>query len=411
MHVHKLLILLLTGLSLGTSCAGTQRAGEPVQGVPQERMDLDPMLIKAGYGPDAVLDSSEVFNRAYEAFSARDYEEAVANYEVIIKYFEDSRFFLPSLYNAGLSYERLSRWEDAATKYTQIIEKFPEEPDAKDAYYRLAQAHEELGNFEEVVELMTVILLRPELTTFDRIEAHVRRSKALMETGSLDEAADGFRSVLNINEDAPADQRLQPNSHYLVQAYFGIGEVYHRKVLQIPLVLPPERMGADLQEKADLFMRSQSHYIKALSFHHPQWSMAAGYMIGKLYEDFYADIFQSEIPDDLTQEHIALYFDELRKTLRPLMERAIQVYEKNLSLSRRLPTAQDDNPWVISTNQQLDRLKLYLNDPITQKRAERFVLKGRSVKDMWEPVLVAQDSVDQALSRSKTSNQNEMKMP
>src|SRR5690606_5368601 len=209
-------------------------------------------------------------------------------------------------------------------------------------------------------ELMTVISLRPELTTFDRIEAHVRRSKALMETGSLDEAADGFRSVLNINDEAPADQRLQPNSHYLVQAYFGIGEVYHRKVLQIPLVQQPERMPADLQEKADHFMRSQSHYIKALSFHPPQWSMAAGYMIGKLYEDFYADIFQSEIPDDLTQEHIALYFDELRKTLRPLMERAIQVYEKNLSLSRRLPTAQDDNPWVISTNQQLERLKLYL---------------------------------------------------
>ena len=102
---RQLLIILLL---LGTGCAGTQRTGES-QITPQERVDLDPMLIRAGYGQDAVLDSSEVFNRAFEAFSARNYEEAVANYEVIIKYFEDSRFFLPSLYNAGLSYERLLR--------------------------------------------------------------------------------------------------------------------------------------------------------------------------------------------------------------------------------------------------------------------------------------------------------------
>lgn len=395
MFIKALIVMLL----IGTGCAGTQHA-ERTQSIPQERVDLDPMLIRAGYGQDAVLDSSEVFNKAFEAFSARNYEEAVANYEVIIKYFEDSRFFLPSLYNAGLSYERLQRWQEAATKYETIIEKFPEKPDAKDAFYRLAQAYEAMQDYDKVVELMTLILLRPELTTFDRVEAHVRRASALVEIGSLEEAADGYRSVLSINDDAPADQRLAPDSHYLVQTYFGLGNVFHKQVLAVRLVLPTERMGTDLQTKADLFMRAQSHYIKALSFHHPQWSMAAGYMIGKLYEDFYTDIFESEIPNDLTPEHLALYFDELRKTLRPLMERAVQVYEKNLSLSRRMPTSQVDNPWVASTNQQLDRLKLYLNDPVTQRRAERFVLKGRPVSEMWNAVPVAQDSVDQALRKS-----------
>lgn len=394
----RITTLLIFALVL-TACAGTQRAGD-TQHLPQERVDLDPMLIRAGYGPDTVLDSSEVFNRAYEAFSARNYEEAVANYEVIIRYFEDSRFFLPSLYNAGLSYERLQRWDSAAKQYELIISKFPEAPEAKDAYYRLAQAYESLGAHDRVVELMTLILLRPELTTFDRIEAHVRRSTSLIEIGSLEEAADGFRSVLNINEDAPADQRLAPDSHYLVQTYFGLGHVFHRQVSAIKLVLPTERMGQDLQTKADLFLRAQSHYIKALSHHHPQWSMAAGYMIGKLYEDFYTDIFEAEIPDDLTQEHLALYFDELRKKLQPLMERAVQVYEKNLSLSRRMPTAQTDNPWVASTSVQLDRLKNYLNDATTQKRAERFVRRGQPISHMWEPVPVAKDIIKEALQES-----------
>ncbi|MEZ4460989.1 MAG: tetratricopeptide repeat protein [bacterium] len=350
------------------------------------------------------MDSSEVFEKAYTAFSARNYDEASQNYDLIIKYFEDSRFYLPSLYNAGLSYERLERWEEAAQRYRWVIEKFPDKPDARDAYYRLAAAEEQLGRYEQVVELMTNVLLRPELTTFDRVEAHVRRANGLLELKQLEEAVNGFATAIDINDDAPPEQRLQANSHLLVQAYFGMGRAYHLEVSGIKLVLPPERMGEDLKEKADLFLRAQSAYIKALSYHHPHWSMAAGYMIGRLYEDFYSDIFEAEIPDDLSSEAVGFYFDELRKQIRPLMVRAVQVYEKNLSLSRRIGTTSDDNTWVADTEKHLSRLKAYLDDPTTQKRAERFVMRGQKLSDMWAPMPVARDAVDVARDKARAES-------
>ena len=366
--------------------------------VPQERMDLDPMLIRPGSNGQATeaLDSNDVFAEAYTAFSARNYEVAAENYDLIIRYFPDSRFYLPSLYNSGLAYEKLERWEEASDRYRQVITKFPTEPDARDAFYRLASSEEHLKRFESVVELMTQVLLRPELTTFDRIEAHVRRANALVEIGNLDEAIDGFQSALQINAEAPGEQKLQPGSHFLVQTYFGLGQVFHLKVAAIKLVLPTERMGEDLKKKADLFMKAQSAYIKALSYHHPHWSMAAGFMIGRLYEDFYSDVFEAEIPDDLSAEAVGFYFDELRKQIRPLMVRAVQVYEKNLSLSRRMGTSADDNTWVADTQKHLDRLKAYLDDAPTQRRAERFVMRGRKLADMWAPVPVAMDVVELA---------------
>lgn len=368
-----------------------------------ERVDLDPMLFRPNPdgSPGKALDSNEVFERAYTAFSARNYEVAAENYDIIIKYFDDSRFYLPSLYNAGLSYEKLQRWSEAADRYRLVIEKFPDQPDARDAYYRLASAMDQLGQYEPVVELMTDVLLRPELSTFDRVEAHVRRANALLELGHTDEAIDGYRTSLHINDEAPAEQRLQANSHLLVQSYFGMGRAYHSQVAAIKLVLPTERMGEDLKEKAELFMRAQSAYIKALSYHHPHWSMAAGFMIGRLYEDFYTDIFEAEIPDDLSQEAIGFYFEELRKQIRPLMVRAVQVYEKNLSLSRRIGTSSDENPWVADTEKHLDRLKAYLDDPSTQKRAERFVMSGRKLSDMWSPFPVARDAVDVAREQAQ----------
>ena len=392
---------LLIPLLVLSACA-TAPKGQ----TPSERVDLDPMLFRpnADGSPGEALDSSEVFERAYTAFSARNYDEASENYDLIIKYFEDSRFYLPSLYNAGLSYERLERWEEAAQRYRLVIEKFPDKPDARDAYYRLAAAEEQLGRYEQVVELMTNVLLRPELTTFDRVEAHVRRANGLLELKQLEEAVNGFATAIDINDDAPPEQRLQGNSHLLVQAYFGMGRAYHLEVSGIKLVLPPERMGEDLKEKADLFLRAQSSYIKALSYHHPHWSMAAGYMIGRLYEDFYSDIFEAEIPDDLSSEAVGFYFDELRKQIRPLMVRAVQVYEKNLSLSRRIGTTSDDNTWVADTEKHLGRLKAYLDDPTTQKRAERFVMRGQKLADMWAPMPVARDAVDVARDKARAAS-------
>lgn len=386
---HLLIVLLSTVVASG--CAGIQKRGASNE-ARTEVVNLDPMLIRPGDGPNESIDVNDLFDRAYRSFSNRMYEEAATDYETILRYFPQSRFYLPSLYNAGLAYEKLERWDAAARVYKKIVDEFPQNEETTDAYYRLAVAYEALSEHEAIVDLMTNVLLRPGLNTFDRVEAHVRRANALLHLGDYQGAADGFRSALTINENAAPEEQLAQDSHFVVQSYFGIGRAYHYMVDAIPLVLPPEKMGQDLQKKAELFMTAQVNYIRALGKHHPQWSMAAGYMIGRLYEDFYRDIFAAEIPDDLSEEHLSLYFEELRKQIRPLMERAVQVYEKNLSLSKRL-VRQEGNEWVSETEKHLQRLKAYLEDPETQHRAERFVINGRDLSLMWEPIGFAQDGV------------------
>src|SRR5690554_8188591 len=95
-------------------------------------------------------------------------------------------------------------------------------------------------------------------------------------------------------------------------------------------------------------------------------------MIGKLYEDFYTDIFNAEIPDTLSDQAVALYFEELRKQIRPLMERAISVYEKNLSLSKRMGKDAETDEWVSQTTTTLNRLRSFLADP----RGRKSVVQG-----------------------------------
>lgn len=368
----------------------------------EETVRVDPMLVRGGEtdAPQTV-DSKEVFDKAYEAYSARRYEEAVRHYETIIQYFEDSRFYHSSLYNAGLAYEKLERWEAAAGLYRQIIDEFPDRKDTNDAYYRLAEVYKEIGNHEKIVELMTQVMLRGDVTTFDRVEAHTRRSNALLELGKLKEAEQGFQNLIDINEEAPSDKKLPKSSRYICQAYFGLGQIYQKRTSEIPLTLPPESMGDDLEKKGELLLEAQMYYLEALRQHHPHWSVAAGYKIGKLYEDFYSDIFSAEVPEGLSDKQVAMYFEELRSKIRPLMERAISVYEKNLSMSRRIGETPENNRWVAQTSESLERIKAYMNNPISKKQAEKLALEGRDFRTLWESYEKATGEVQEALKKAR----------
>ena len=407
----KSLVAILAAALLVAGCAtGKGEQDDDVltgADVKSENIKLDPMLIRVGpEGESEAVDVTEVFKKAYESYSDRRYEKAARHYEFIIEYFEDSRYYMPSMYNLGLAYEKLERWDEAAGIYERIIREEPEGEDAKDAYFRLAQAYDNTGDHQKTVELMTNVLLQDGLSNFDRVEAHLRRSNALLALEQWQEAEDGYRNAVEVNEKASPDERLAADSHLLVQAHFGLGRAYHGQVGDIRLLLPPDRMGQDLDRKGKLFMSAQHHYIEALRHHHPNWSMAAGYMIGKLYEDFYTDIFEAEIPDDLTEEEIALYFEELRKHIRPLMERAIDVYEKNLSLSRRMGESEQKNKWVKETKQSLEHLKLFLNDPVTQRRAEILVQRGGDFESLWEPQDTAKDLVQHAVGEAESKAAN-----
>ncbi len=386
---------------------GDSEMAKVTENPPAQQLDLDPMLIMASPdgGEGMTLNAEEVFQKAYKAYGNRRYEEALAHYGTVIKYFPDSRFFLPSLFNIGLTNEKLERWETAGAAYRTIVERFPEKDDTKDAYYRLAQVYAELGKHQEIVTLMTEVMLRPDIEHFDRMEAHVRRSDALVELGEFTEAEDGFRTLLRLNDEASPTTRLAEDSVFIVQAYFGLGQSLHKQVMAIPLVLPTERMGEDLERKAKLFLSAQSAYIKALRVHHPRWSVAAGFMIGRMYEDFYLDILSAEIPDDLTDEQVAIYFEELRGQLRPLMVRAIQVYEKNLSLSKRIADRPGFAEWAEASEQHLTRLKAYLDDPFTQQRAEKLVIQGRPLEQLWDPHLMASDVIDEAVDAAADASQ------
>jgi hypothetical protein len=99
-------------------------------------------------------------------------------------------------------------------------------------------------------------------------------------------------------------------------------------------------MAVDMEEKARLLLVAQRQYIETIKLGNPQWASASGYQIGSLYEEFYDAFMHAPIPPELigeaNQEKREVYYEELRKRIRILLEKALKTHEQNLLMLERL---------------------------------------------------------------------------
>ncbi len=377
--MKRALILALSAGILASACTTSRPSVTP--DLPVENVELDPTLIRADVTDgqitgSTVVDSTTVNREAIRAYKKRRYDEAIAKYAILIESFPDSQYYLPALYNSGLAYEQLGRWKDALPLYERLVQEQPGDDSATDALYRMANCYGQLEEHEEVRKTVKRILGRTGLSNYDLIEAHTRLGDALYGLGRLSAAEDAYTDALKINQRARPDEVVPEDSHFVVAAQYGISRVYHDLFRALKFQLPVERMEKDMEDKISLFMRAQTAYIRTMRKGNAHWATAAGYHIGLMYEEMYRDLLAAETPD-LNDEESQLYFEELRAQIRPLMERALQIYEKNITLSERYNV---DNDYTRKTQESLERLKRYISDDKLQASDEERIRSGKTIE-------------------------------
>jgi tetratricopeptide (TPR) repeat protein len=375
-------LFLFSVLTLA-ACSSIKPGIKPA--LPVENIELDPTLIRAEVENgeivgSEVIDSRTVNKEAIRAYKKRRYDLAIAKYAIIIEFFPDSHYYMAALYNTGLAYEQLGRWKDALPLYEDIAQKFPAKDAATDALYRMANCHGNLDQHDEVRKTTRRILARPGLTPYDKVEAYTRLGDALFGLGRLSAAEDAYQQALKTNTRAKPQDVVPEDSHFVVAAQYGVSRVYHELFRALKFRLPVERMERDLEDKISLFMRAQTAYIRTMRRGNAHWATAAGYNIGLMYEEMYRDLLTSETPE-LDNEESRIYFDELRGQIRPLMERALQIYEKNITLSERYGL---DNDYTRKTQESLERLKRYISDEEIQAEDEKRIRSGENIETIGD---------------------------
>jgi tetratricopeptide (TPR) repeat protein len=315
------------------------------------------------------FEARDVFLRAGAAFREKDYAQASALYVSLVEKEPEGRYANVARFNGALSLERLGRYLEAVPLYKEVAQRTAGSKDAHDALFRGAICLQSAERWREAAELWSRILKPefPHISIHDRIEAHVGRAWSQEKMGDMARAEQDYKAVFSLHR-TNLDNRLIRTTPLVALAHQRVGYLYGSLVESIKIVLPVDRMARDIEEKASYFLKAQSHLLDAIRRHHPKHSLAAGHRLGALYESFYQDLMNSEVPEDLGTADNVIYIRELKKKVRPLIEKAAHTYRRTIELGDRLDFS---GQWTKMARQSLQRLELFIAAEAVKERTPK----------------------------------------
>ena len=336
----------------GLIAAGCANSRHPERGGPTEVLSFEPILI-TGDPELEKLNDEELFAAGSSAFAAQDFRQAQRHFDRLTDFHPKSPHKRAALYNSGLACEKQLKWEDAAARFSSLADPARGTGDSLDAAFHLAETQYHLERYPAAIQILTAIADRPELALGQRIEALAQKGICELEAGQSESAEATLRRALNIHQ-SEGDEG-QSDVYFPAQAQFFLGEIYRLRYETVEL--DPERgidaLSQELEYKAELLLSAQGHYLRAIRMGNPHWSTASGAQIGMLYENLYTQMVNSPAPKELTGEEAEVYRQELRRKIRVLVTKAINIYERTLEAAERMGTA---SVFVARTKSSLQKL-------------------------------------------------------
>lgn len=322
------------------------------------RMDpLEFATTRTGEGVQVdLLDAEVLFRDGAAAFSEKRPADAARKFGLILKHFPESRFARPALFNRGLALLALPAPAEAMRDFEAYVGRYPEDEDTRDAWLRYGVAACECGEWAKAEAALRRRAAMQPLTLLQEVEVHARLALALRMEGRYEESREQSTKVMALH-DRYATLPEMEGSYFVAMASFQAAEVYHDLFSRIKFILPTDRMEKDLTDKATLFLKAQSEYLRTLRMRNVFWGVQAGTRMGRMYEEFYDDIMNAEVPPEFSQDDLKIYMGELRRKARPLVAKAVAAYERNLSLAR-MYGARDE--WLGDMAARLSRLRQIL---------------------------------------------------
>ncbi|HPB51721.1 MAG TPA: tetratricopeptide repeat protein [Myxococcota bacterium] len=329
-------------------------------GTSMTSIEMEPLEFQAVQTADGLrvetMDPERLFESGSNAFDAGDFVEASRLFGLVADRFPDSAQGEPALFNLGLSRLRGGRPGEAVTAFRRYIDSFPPEPQDVLPRLRLIEALLDSGEWADAEAEIKVAIDAPGLTPANRLELEAGLTRSLRKQNRLQEALDASARAREIHDSHLTDPSMRAN-YSAAMAAFESGEIWHDLFVSIKLVLPKDRMEKDLTDKAAMFMKAQAEYMRTVRIGNIYWSSKAGVRIGQLYEEFYADIMNAEIPPGLSNDDLALYRAELRRQARPMLVKAVDLYERNMEVCRKFGAREE---WFTEMKTRLARLKSLL---------------------------------------------------
>ena len=328
-------------------------AASPPAPPPRQEVRFAPVYI-TGDPELEKLNDAELFAAGTAAWAADDFKAAARCFGRLADFHPESTFRRQALYNAGLAHEKLTQWEEALGRFAELQDAEKGTGDSLDASYRYAEVLYHLSRYDEAAKVLATLGGRVEQPMNRRLEAQVQQGICELEAGRLDAAEATLRKAMAAWQALKDPDEV--DDYFPAQGQFFLGEIYriHSENVRLDPDTSSEQLGRDLEHKAELLLSAQGHYLRAMRVGNGYWATAAGERVGGLYENLYDQMVNAPAPRELDAEEAAVYLAELRKKLRVLITKSINVYERTLEAAERIGAR---SHFVDRTRDSLQKMK------------------------------------------------------
>lgn len=317
--------------------------------------------------PAAILDAAE------EALAAERSARAVALFGRYLALDAGGSAPLSGTSQAYLglarAHEQLRDCAAAIRAYDAFLVRFGEPAeDAVSAWARRGACEAELGRWEASASSFRAVTEQQDQLPSVYVEALAREGFALFNLERFDEADAALARADQIFERAQQEHAERFGSYYFLgMARFYRAAILHRRFRAVEIKLPEKVMEAAFKRKLELLVAAQQAYNRTIRAKHMFWVSASGYQLGHLFGEFYDALMYAPVPRWLDERQRKIYYEELKKQLRPVIDKAVWVFEKNLETARRLGY---QSPFIERTEAKLGHLQtVMLSDEANLGRA------------------------------------------
>jgi tetratricopeptide (TPR) repeat protein len=357
----------LVGLAGLTGCRTTGTAVREDGKRPRQELQFDPVEVTADLELEK-LNAEELFAGGTSAFAAGDFKQAARYFGRLVDFHPQSKHRNEALYNAGLSHQRLKEWEEAYHRFSELADAAKGQGDALEAAFRVAETQYHLERFGEAAKVLATLASRKDIPVGRRMEARVQQGVCELEQGQSEQAEATLRKALSDYE--AISDKDEVEDYFPAQAHFFIGEIYrlHYESVKLEPAKGTDKLAEDLNYKAELLLSAQGHYLRSIRVGNGYWATAAGAQIGAMYENLYEHMVHTPAPPELDAEEAQVYRQELRKKIRVLLTKSINIYERTLEAAERIGS---QNAFVDRTRESLRKVReLLLADAESEQDAE-----------------------------------------
>ncbi len=318
-------------------------------------------------GSGDAYDARLLFERAASALQTRRFDDAVADYDRLIREFPQSNLVAASQFNRGQAFQSSNRAPEAIDAYTRsaTVATGSNNELAKDAWFRVAAVGESANRPADIVTATDRVLAIPRLSLIDRVEALGRQAAAKL---ALNDRPGAQRAAQDAISLVPTPETVSAlgDDTFIGQARFVLAEISRVEGAAINIRIDDDEAALDaaIQRRVQHVTHAHVLYNDAIRVGNPHWAAASGFAIGEMYRALFLSIVEAPLPCDWEEPAIRMYRQRTanNRRLRTLLQGALRAWEATIDMARR--NAISDNAWVRRAQEQLDELRRFvLNGP------------------------------------------------